>query len=402
MRKSSLKLVAKPPEAESSDDISLFRGGLFYRAQVVTHLIEMGRWNLVPRVTLILAICWLPLVIITAALYRNELSGLLTDYLLYARIAVAIPILLIGQILMEGRFRVIVSHVRKAELLGPEDLSKLETAIATLKRLRDSPLPELVIIALVCAELVLIWKSKVLAGPSWAVTRSDGIAQLKLTGWYYGLVSVPIYQFLLGLSSWKWVLWSFLLFRLSRMKLKLVATHPDQHGGLGFLGLLPIGFIPIAVALSVAIGGTWRKEILDSHAHLSSFLFPAIILVVLNFVVALTPLSFFVSKLSIVRQRGMLDYGILAQTRGADFQERWIVNREGREPASMTTEVNSLADLSISYGNIRQMRPFPADKTSLVSLAAAVLLPLFPVILAEIPFSEIVKVVLQTVKGAPI
>jgi len=278
----------------------------------------------------------------------------------------------------------------------------LETAIVTLKRLRDSPVPELVILALVLAELVLIWKTRMLAGPSWAVTRSDGVAQLTLTGWYYGLVSIPIYQFLLGLNSWKWLLWSFLLFRLSRMKLKLVATHPDQHGGLAFLGLLPIGFMPIAFALSAVIGGTWRQSILDSRANLSSYLVPAIILTALNFAVALIPLSFFMSKLSLVRQRGMLEYGVLAQVQAADFQEKWIASRQGRDSATMTSEVGSMADLSVTYGNIRQMRYFPADKNSLISLAAAVLLPLFPVVLAEIPFSEIVKGVMQAVKAVPL
>lgn len=400
MPKSPLQLVPKAGD-ENSDDISLFGGGLFYRAQLVTHLLEFGRWNLARRVTISLALCWLPLVILTAIFYRHELPALMKDYLLYARIVVGIPVLLIGQILMEGRFKVIVTHVRKAELLGPEDLSALENAILTLKRLRDSPVPELVIMALVCAQVVLIWKAKMPAGPSWAVTRSNGAAQVSLTGWYYGLVSIPIYQFLLGLNSWKWLLWSFLLFRLSRMRLRLLATHPDKHGGLGFLGLLPIGFIPIAFALSAVIGGSWRQSILDSRATLSSYVVPAIILVALNFAIALIPLSFFTTKLSLVRQRGMLEYGVLAQTRAADFQEKWIANRRGRDFAAMPSEVGSLADLSITYENIRQMRYFPADKNSLISLAVAVLLPLFPVVLAEIPFSDIVKGVMQAVKAVP-
>jgi hypothetical protein len=97
----------------------------------------------------------------------------------------------------------------------------------------------------------------------------------------------------------------------------------------------------------------------------------------------------------------MLEYGLLAQTRAADFQERWIANRAGQDPASLAADATLLADLSISYGNIRHMRPLPADRNSLMSLAAAVLLPLFPVVLAEIPFAEIVKGVLQAIKGVP-
>jgi hypothetical protein len=400
MGKSPLKLVEKTPD-EGSDDISLFRGGPFYRAQVATHLIEIGRWNLLRRIALALGVYWLPLVILTALLHRDELRRLLTDYMLYVRIVFAMPVLVIGQILMEVLFRAMVTHVREAELLGSEDLNRFENAIVTVKRLRDSPVPELVILALVAAELVLIWKSTMLLGPSWALTRSGTTTQLKVTGWYYVLVSIPIYNFLLGLNSWKWLLWSFLLFRLSRMKLKLVATHPDQRGGLGFLGLLPIGFIPIAVALSAVIGGSWREQILSGRATLADFLVPAIVLMVLNFAVALIPLLFFVARLSLVRLRGMLEYGTLAQTRAADFQERWIEHRQGRDSATMGPEVGSLADLSISYGNIRQMRYFPADKNSLISLAAAVLVPLFPVVLAEIPMSEIVRSVIQAIKAVP-
>src|SRR5262249_42911101 len=144
------------------------------------------------------------------------------------------------------------------------------------------------------------------------------------------------------------------------------------------------------------------KEILESRATLSSFLVPAILLVVLNFAVDLFPLSFFAARLAAVRRRGMLEYGILAQTRAAEFQERWIANRAGQDPASLTADATLLADISLSYGNIRHMRPLPADRNSLISLAAAVLVPLFPVVLAEIPFSDIVKGVLQAIKGVPI
>ena len=64
-------------------------------------------------------------------------------------------------------------------------------------------------------------------------------------GWYAVVISVTMFQFLLGLGLWKWLLWTLFAFKLSRMKLKLIATHPDGHGGLGFLSLTPIGFTPV-------------------------------------------------------------------------------------------------------------------------------------------------------------
>jgi hypothetical protein len=79
-------------------------------------------------------------------------------------------------------------------------------------------------------------------------------------------VSAPIFQLLLGLSSWKWLLWVAFAFKLSRRDLKLVPTHPDEHGGLGFLSLTPAAFAPIAFAASAVLSNlgytppSWRPE----------------------------------------------------------------------------------------------------------------------------------------------
>src|SRR5262249_60757347 len=111
--------------------------------------------------------------------------------------------------------------------------------------------------------------------------------------WYYVLVSRLIYPFLLALNTWKWLLWSSFLFKLSRMRLPLVATHPDAHGGLAFLGLSPLGFAPSAFALAAAIGGTWRNQILNHRARLASFKLPTIILFILLFIISLFLFCFF-------------------------------------------------------------------------------------------------------------
>jgi hypothetical protein len=402
MQKPQLTNVDVPQPDDSEDDVSLFRGGLFYRAQVVAHLIDAERWNVWRRVAIVLTVAWLPLVIITALFDRDQLVHLLTDYEVYSRVAIAIPVLLIGQLVMEDRFSVVAKHVRQARLLSDEDLYKLKGVLATIRRFRDSPLSELIIIALVVVDLTLIWQSRVASGPGWAVYRSGGVAHLRPAGWYYGLVSAPLYQLLIGLCFWKWLLWCLFLFRLSRMDLKLVATHPDAHGGLGFLGLSAVGFIPVAFALSSVIGGSWSNEILNNGARLESFQLPAIILIVLTFIIALAPLALFVRRLDVLRRTAMLEYGVLAQRQASYLHGKWFSHGSGSEGAQFTVaEVTALADFAMSYRNIKQMRPFPADKGTLIGLALAVIVPLFPAVLAEFPFSVIVKGLLQAVKAVP-
>jgi len=398
MRNLSRNGAGENPEAV--DELSLFRGGLFYRLQVLLRLIRGPKWNLPPRVLWIVAVSWLPLTIITALTRREQLSTLLRDYVVYSRTVIAAPVLLIGQVVTESRFSVLVTHVREAHLLGKEDRRRLDALIGRLKRLRDSVLPELTMLALIVAELVIMGRSRAFNGSAWAFSKSGDALSVTAAGWYYLLVSVPIYQFLVLLALWKWLVWCYLLYRLSRMDLQLVPTHPDEHCGLGFLGLAPAAFIPIAIALSAAIGGTWRYEILYAGATLASLTLPAIILLVLICMFELGPLCFFVPRLTLLRKNALLEYGVLAQFYATNFHEKWILKRTSLEVEA--PNVTMLADLARNYGNIMRIRPFPIDKETLIGLAAAVLLPLLPVVLAEHPLSVIIKGLIQAVGSVPI
>lgn len=400
MRK--LRFIPDIEPSAPADNLSLFCGGPLYRLQVALHLIKFPQWNLARRVTCLLAISWLPMVIMTACLHPEALSGLLKDYLVYSRVVIALPVLLIGQLLMETRFRVVVEHVRDAQLVSDEDQDKLDRVIATLTRLRDSVLPETLIAAMVFTEVVIIGPSRLITGPAWAVSRGLG-AHLTAAGWYYLLVSVVIYQFLVLLGFWKWSVWSYLLYRLSRMDLRLVATHPDLHGGLGFLGLAPVAFIPIAAAISVAIGAVWRYEILHTPASLASYLFSTIALVVVIFMFELGPLCFFLWKLSVLRQKAILEYGALAQVHTMDFHKKWISRRGDRaKEFSEAPNVSMLADFDLIYSNIKRMQPLPVDRNTLIGLALAVLVPLLPAVLAEIPLRVLMKEFISAVRAAPI
>ena len=375
-------------------EVSLIRGGPFYRAQLRTRLILPHQWNLGRRLIFAVALGWIPLVLLTALFQAGAVVALLTDYRVASRMLIAVPVLLLGQVLMESKFRMIVSQVRE-DLIVPPDLSRFDETVGWLIRLRDSMLPELAIAALVCLHIALSFTGKIsLAGP-WAI---EG-AYLSAAGWYYTIVSQLIYQFLVGLCLWKWLLWTFFLFKLSRMNLQLMVSHPDKHAGIGFLGMSTVAFAPIAFAVAAAVGATWRYEILYAGAHLLSFKLPAILLLVLVLLIAVGPLLFFVPKLAPLRRKGILQYGGLAHLHSTEFHDKWILHRKGRELEFLAApEISSLTDLASSFHNIEEMKPLPLDKGSLVAPVLAVLIPLLPAILAQIPLKVILKSLLAAMK----
>jgi hypothetical protein len=225
-----------PTIISASVDVSLVRGGPFHRAQHAIGLIRPNHWNLGPRIALLLALGWLPLFLITAISNPDGLLSLLKAYRAHSRMLIAVPVLLIGEVFMDNRFRTVITHLRTAGLLEASDLPSIDDVIARLVRLRDSLLPEFAILLLVIVHTATAYRGLVDTAP-WLAFRSGAELHLTAAGWYGVVVSTSIFQFLLGLALWRWLLWTFFAFKLSRTNLKLIPTHPDQHGGLGFLGL---------------------------------------------------------------------------------------------------------------------------------------------------------------------
>jgi len=142
-------------------ELSLIRGGPFYRAQQAARLIRPNDWNHSRRLTLAIAIGWLPLILITALFNPDGLVSLLKDYRVDSRMLIAVPVLLIGQLLMESRFRMVVRHIAEADLLGTWDWARMENVIGILKRLRDSLFPEATILVLLMVHTLTAFRDLV-------------------------------------------------------------------------------------------------------------------------------------------------------------------------------------------------------------------------------------------------
>jgi hypothetical protein len=327
------------------------------------------------------------------------IGDLLRDYTVNVRLLIALPILLAGQILMEAVFRTIIRHIREAGLLSSPEQAKMDLTISRLVRLRDSFLAEAAIVVLAYVNLAARLESGVGIARAWALNDMSTGHQLSAAGWDYLLVSLPLYQLILGISLWKWLLWIFFLFRLSRLDLQVVSTHPDHHGGLGFVGLSSVAITPTVFAAAAAIGSTWRTQIVLHRRHLIDFKVDAVVLLVIVLVIAVGPLILFVPKLQRLRRMGILQYGILGQLHSTSFHKKWILNRRGHEEEFLAApEISSLIDYASSYENVEKLQPFPLDRNSLVAVVLALAIPMLPVVLAEIPFVTVLKGLLSAVK----
>ena len=383
-------------ETQADLPISLIRGGTLYWVQQKARLIQSNRWGLGRRLPFAIGIAWLPLVFLTAihSGANGDLYALLTDYRVYARVFVAIPLLVLGQITMEPHFREMSQHFLDANLVRMGDLSRFRGIMEKVRRLRDARLPEIVILIAVFVQIGYFLESDRLHFASWAM--QPGTNTPTPAGYYSLFVGHALFLSLLGLALWKWIIWIVVLWDLSRTDLQLDSTDGDLTGGLGFLGEVPKAFVPLVLAISAVIGATWRWQVLEDAANLGSYKLPAALLAILVVLIFFLPLVLFTPKLIKEKKEGSLKYGSLRHLHSLQFREKWIESGRGHMKELLgTSDVSSLADMSTSFKNVEDMSVFPFKRNVAITLLAGLALPMIPALAAKIPLKELLKSLLE-------
>jgi hypothetical protein len=177
--------------------------------------------------------------------------------------------------------------------------------------------------------------------------------------------------------------------------LRLVATHPDRCGGLGFLGLATAGFAPLAVAHGAFVSGWIAARIFLHKGVLLDFKVLIISVAVWVLLIFLSPFLVFTPQLARARRQGERDYGPLAGRYVQEFDAKWINHdTTSGEPLLGTSDIQSLADLQNAYAVVRSMRSTPITRQTVIQLLVPTLAPIAPLALTMMPFDQIVKLLL--------
>ncbi len=384
-------------EPETLETVSLIRGGAFYRFQEVAHLIRPNQWNAGRRIFVTVLVGWVPLVVLAGMSAAHvSLVALLKDYRVFARVFVAVPLLIAGEKLIEERFRLIVRHFLDAGLLKPDDAPKFHAILATIKRLKDAWIPELGLVSFVCLSGILFVGKDLMLGAPWSVRNLGDSVSQSPAGWYFELVTQTIYLVLLSLALWKWFLYVLFFWRVSRLQLQLVPCDPDRSGGLGFLGYSPVAFISVVIAGSTAVGSVLRYQATQMAFSPEWLTMVVVLWVMVVLLIFVGPLAIFGSKLTHLSRVGYLQYGSLAHLQAEQFHDKWIHERRAHLEELLTArEMPALNNLASSFDRMRRMKLIPLDKITLIQVTAAAAVPMLPVILAQVPLTQLLKIIFR-------
>lgn len=389
--------MSKPEIVDDHPDFSLVLGGplfqLFRRARLSGNALEMV-WR---RVVVIALVAWLPLLLLSL-IGGHALGGaikvpFLHDIEAHIRFLIALPILIIAELTVQSRIQPAVKRFSERRIIIPDDMPRFHAAIHSAMRLRNSIAVEVGILILVYTVGLWIWRSSIATGAaSWYATTDGSRMHLTLAGYWYAFVSIPIFQFILCRWYLRFFIWFQFLWRVSKLNLRLIASHPDRTGGIGFLGNSTYAFGPILFAQGALLAGLIAVRVLYEGQNLMAFKMEAGGLVAFFMLFILSPLLVFVPHLSRAKQRGLRDYGQLATRYVHRFDEKWIREGQSSEGELLGSgDIQSLADLGNSFTVVQEMRLVPFGMRDAARLAAATAAPLIPLGLTVFSLEELVS-----------
>jgi hypothetical protein len=380
-----------------NQDFSLVLGGPLFQLLRRAHLSDDTLALLRRRVVSIALFAWLPLLLL-AALQGQALHGstmpFLKDLELHVRFLVALPLLVVAEFVVHSRLQPTLRLLRERSVVPEAALPRLEAAVASAYRLRNSLLAELLLVAFVyTVGIQIIWRQFIaLNAATWYATPSSTGTSLTIAGLWYGYVSLPLFQFLLCRWYFRVFIWARFLWQMSRIDLSLIPTHPDRLGGLGFLGASAYAFMPLAAAHGAMLAGTLANRIFYNGADLRDFKPEIALMVIFVLILVCLPLLVFAPQLAAARRRGMAEYGTLAERYVREFDAKWLRGATAPdEPLVGSADIQSLADLSNSVEVVRSMSTVPVGRDAIVRTAIATLVPLLPLLLTIMPLEELLK-----------
>jgi hypothetical protein len=347
------------------------------------------------KVFWVAAVAWLPLLILTAidrtAWGTRVQIPFLYDLVSYARFLVALPIGLAAASFINPRGMDLLGALLKRELIAGRDVPRFLRMVKQAGRLRGSRWAMGLLVILVYVYVHLGFQREHAPGvSSWCHVGEGKAWPWTAADWWFVYVSMPLFLFVWFRWLWSLSIWGWLLFRISRLKLRIVATHPDGIGGLNFINVAHRRLAILVFAVSAILSASIGENILVAGARLKTYESELVLFFMICLLVSLGPLIVFTPALVRTKLGYWKEYGILAGTYVRRFDKKWIdpPGPPGQDLLG-TSDIQSLADLKNSYSLISEMRTVLPSRKTVGVFALAYVAPALPLVLTVIPLNQV-------------
>lgn len=210
--------------------------GPFHRLQVALRLLDEDRPNVTRRVSIVLAISWVPLALLW---YWQDLdsggsgrdASLFTHLATYARFFVTLPLLIVAENAVRPYLEQAFAHAITAGVVPPSRYGQFSDLLLRALRSWESKLAEAValLLAFLASQLAIE-----IAGAGHHANWIHRGPTLSWAGLWFGYVSLPLLQFMIFRWLYRLSIWWRVIHCLSRFDLSIQPSHPDQRAAWHF------------------------------------------------------------------------------------------------------------------------------------------------------------------------
>jgi len=303
---------------------------------------------------------------------RLEARNFFADYAAYGQFLLAIPLFVVAERIVSLNTREAARNFLAAGVIDGNDLPRVDAVHRRVRTLRLSRWPEMAAIVLAYVlSFFTIGPELIGAGPArtWHTAASgEGfrtIGGLTFAGAWLMFAALPILNYIWLRLAWKIGLWTYYLYRMSRFRLRLVASHPDLTGGIGFVSEVQARWALVIFAYgisNVAAVIAYKVNIEGASLTLMPVWAPAVLFVIVAPSLFTLPLLMFTRQLFRAKRRALSAYRERARQHAVDVESRWL--GPGHEAPPRITDVADLNNFAQVFTRMQQMRVVPFDLRS--------------------------------------
>jgi hypothetical protein len=362
-------------------------------------LVKLSGTRVGPKIVVISALVFITItflpVLVLCIIDGTALPGkvkvpLLGDYISMSRMLIVAPMLILSDLLTRPWLIKTAEHFL-GTFINPDDADRYNQIFKKVFRMRNS-------VALDAGLFVVAFLSSIFNASmvlamdvsSWHLTNASGTSTLSPPGMWNAGISQPLFRYII--LSWvvDYLLWVYFLFKVSRFKLNVIATHPDGAGGLAFVSVAQTQFCIAAFALSAAVSSVIAHAVLYAGVKLQSFTNLGLVFLAAILLTFIGPLLVFTPTLAKTKLRAVFSYGSLSHEMSKLFANKWLATRsKDDEPIISSGDPSALADLNSSYQTVSDMSPFVFGRRFVMTFIAAAALPALPLVATVIPLKEL-------------
>ena len=354
---------------------ALFDGDLVNRRFDQLGLRSRHAGDIAGRCLFVAGVTWVPMAVLAIVqhLYSTHIDArnFFADYAAYAQFLLALPLFVIGERIVSRSTREAAETFVDSGVLEAADLPVADAAHREVARLSRSRGVEWVCIALAyalaAATILPEWWTPSMH--TWHMGAGDAsirtIFGLTLPGAWALLVALPLLNYWWIRIGWKVLVWTRYLYRISRLRLVLVASHPDQTGGIGFVSDVQATFALIIFAYGLSnVAAVIAYKVAIEHAPLTlpPVWGPAVGFIIGAPALFTAPLLMFTKQLFRTKHRALAVYREQILRRLLAFESTWL--GADASDATSATVLGNMNHLTTLFQRIEHMRIVPFDLRS--------------------------------------